>query len=175
MGEGRREQRPFALCPLPFALIHGSAGRRPSAERDRSALEIRGENPFKSRLFASAARTIQGLEDEDITPLVRSRAIADLPGIGSTTLAVLADLVETGDSEYLDHCARRRPKACGNARIPGLGPTRIHRIHEGLGLETVADLRALRETAPGELGWLWRKDSGKDLRGIAVLREISGS
>src|SRR4029453_7896421 len=86
-------------------------------------LEVRGENPFKSRAFAHAARTIGELEDEDITPLVRSRAIADRPGIGSTTLAVLADLVETGDSGYLDELRETTPEGLVEMlRIPGLGP-----------------------------------------------------
>ena len=65
------------------------------------------------------------------------------PGIGSTTLAVLSDLVETGDSGYLDELRETTPEGLVEMlRIPGLGPTRIHRIHTGLGVETVADLEA---------------------------------
>ena len=139
-------------------------------------LEVRGENPFKSRAFASAARTIQGLEDEDITPLVRSRAIADLPGIGSTTLAVLADLVETGDSEYLESLRETTPDGLVEMlRIPGLGPGRIHRIHTGLGIETVADLEvAARDGRLASLSGFGEKTAAKILRGVAVLRETSG-
>ncbi len=139
-------------------------------------LEVRGENPFKARAFASAARTIQGLDDEDITPLVRSRAIADLPGIGSTTLAVLADLVETGDSEYLDSLRETTPEGLVEMlRIPGLGPSRIHRIHTGLGIETVADLEvAARDGRLASLSGFGEKTAAKILRGVAVLRETSG-
>ncbi|HEY5546099.1 MAG TPA: DNA polymerase/3'-5' exonuclease PolX [Gemmatimonadaceae bacterium] len=139
-------------------------------------LEVRGENPFKSRAFATAARTVQGLEDEDIAPLVRSKAIADLPGIGSTTFAVLADLVETGDSEYLDQLRETTPEGLVEMlRIPGLGPARIHRIHTGLGLETVADLEAAaRDGRVASLSGFGEKTAAKILRGIAVLRETSG-
>ena len=139
-------------------------------------LEVRGENPFKSRAFASAARTVQGLEDEDITPLVRSRAIAALPGIGSTTLAVLADLVETGDSSYLESLRETTPEGLVEMlRIPGLGPTRIHRIHTGLGIDTVADLdAAARDGRLAGLSGFGAKTAAKILRGIAVLRETSG-
>jgi DNA polymerase (family 10) len=138
-------------------------------------LEVRGENPFKSRAFAHAARTVQGLEDEDIAPLVRSRAIADMPGIGSTTFAVLADLVETGDSEYLDQLREATPEGLVEMlRIPGLGPTRIHRIHTGLGLETVSDLElAARDGRLASLPGFGEKTAAKILRGIAVLRETS--
>jgi DNA polymerase (family 10) len=139
-------------------------------------LEVRGENPFKSRAFAHAARTIGELEDEDITPLVRSRAIADLPGIGSTTLAVLADLVETGDSGYLDQLRESTPEGLVEMlRIPGLGPTRIHRIHTGLGIETVADLEAAaKDGRLAGLSGFGEKTAAKILRGIAVLHETSG-
>jgi len=139
-------------------------------------LEVRGENPFKARAFATAARTIQGLEEEDIAPLVHSGAIAKLPGIGSTTLAVLADLVATGDSEYLDLLRETTPEGLVEMlRIPGLGPTRIHRLHTGLGLETVADLEtAARDGRLAALAGFGEKTAAKILRGIAALRETSG-
>ncbi|NUQ12904.1 MAG: histidinol-phosphatase, partial [Gemmatimonadaceae bacterium] len=106
-------------------------------------LEVRGENPYKARAFTSAARTLQSLETDDIGPLVRTRAIADLPGIGATTFAVLADLVDTGDSAYLDALREATPEGLVEMlRIPGLGPARVHKLHVGLGLESVADLEA---------------------------------
>ena len=106
-------------------------------------LEVRGENPFKSRAFTQAARTLSELDEADIAPMVRSKELAKLPGIGATTLAVLADLVETGDSSYLETLRETTPEGLVDMmRIPGLGPTRIHRIHEGLKVESVAELEA---------------------------------
>lgn len=139
-------------------------------------LEVRGENPFKSRAFATAARTIGELEEEDITQLVRSKKIADMPGIGSKTLAVLSDLVETGDSTYLDELRETTPEGLVEMlRIPGLGPTRIHRIHTGIGVETVADLEAAaKDGRLAGLSGFGTKTAAKILRGIAVLRETSG-
>jgi DNA polymerase (family 10) len=139
-------------------------------------LEVRGENPFKSRAFATAARTVGELDEEDITQLVRSKKIADLPGIGSKTLAVLSDLVETGDSGYLDELRETTPEGLVEMlRIPGLGPTRIHRIHTGLGVETVADLEAAaKDGRLAGLSGFGAKTAAKILRGIAILRETSG-
>ena len=139
-------------------------------------LEVRGENPFKSRAFATAARTVGELEEEDITQLVRSKKIADLPGIGSKTLAVLADLVETGDSGYLDELRETTPEGLVEMlRIPGLGPTRIPRIHTGLGVETVSDLEAAaKDGRLAGLSGFGVKTAAKILRGIAVRRETSG-
>lgn len=138
-------------------------------------LEVRGENPFKSRAFVHAARTIGELDEEDIAPLVRSKAIAKLPGIGATTLAVLADLVETGESSYLESLKDSTPEGLVEMmRIPGLGPTRIHRLHEGLGIETVADLEAAaRDGRIAKLSGFGVKTADKILKGIAILRETS--
>ena len=139
-------------------------------------LEVRGENQFKVRAFVQAARTIQGLDDEDIAPLIRSRSIADLPGIGSKTLSVLSDLVETGESQYLEELRESTPEGLVEMlRVPGLGPTRIHRIHTGLGIETVADLEAAANDGRlAALSGFGVKTAAKILRGIAVLRETSG-
>ena len=139
-------------------------------------LEVRGENPFKSRAFVHAARTIGELDDDDITPKVRSKEIAKLPGIGATTLAVLADLVETGESAYLESLKDSTPEGLVEMmRIPGLGPTRIHRLHEGLGIETVADLEsAARDGRIAKLSGFGVKTADKILKGIAILRETSG-
>ena len=139
-------------------------------------LEVRGENPFKSRAFAHAARTIGELEEEDIAPMVRSKEISKLPGIGSTTFAVLADLVETGESTYLESLRETTPRGLVEMlRIPGLGPTRIHRLHEGLGLETVADLEAAaRDGRIAKLSGFGLKTAEKILKGIGTLRETSG-
>jgi DNA polymerase (family 10) len=139
-------------------------------------LEVRGENPFKTRAFVHAARTIGELEQDDIAPLVRSKEIAKLPGIGSTTLAVLADLVETGDSTYLDALRETTPKGLIEMmRVPGLGPTRIHRIHEGLRIETVEELEAAaRDGRLAKLSGFGPKTADKILRGIVTFRESSG-
>jgi DNA polymerase (family 10) len=139
-------------------------------------LEVRVENPFKSRAFTQAARTVGELEDEDIGPLVRSKEIAKLQGIGATTLAVLADLVETGDSEYLESLRETTPRGLIEMlRIPGLGPTRIHRIHEGLKVETVSELEsAARDGRLAKLPGFGIKTADKILKGIASLREKSG-
>jgi DNA polymerase (family 10) len=141
-----------------------------------SLLEVRGENPFKSRAFTQAARVVGELEEEDIAPLVRSKEIAKLPGIGTGTLAVLSDLAETGDSEYLESLRETTPKGLVEMlRIPGLGPTRIHRIHEGLKVETVQDLEAAaRDGRLARLSGFGIKTADKILKGIASLREKSG-
>ena len=139
-------------------------------------LEVRGENPFKSRAFTHAARTIGELEEEDIAPMVRSKELSKLPGIGATTFAVLAELVETGESAYLQSLRESTPAGLVEMlRIPGLGPTRIQRLHEGLGIESVTDLEAaIKDGRIAKMSGFGVKTADKILKGIATLRETSG-
>lgn len=139
-------------------------------------LELRGENPFKARAFAGAARIIQGLPVPDVAPLVRSREIERLPGVGPATVAVLTDLIETGDSEYLDLLRETTPEGLFEMlRIPGLGPAKIHKLHTGLGVESVRDLEeAARDGRLAALRGFGEKTAARILRGIATLRESGG-
>lgn len=139
-------------------------------------LELRGAEPFKSRAFATASRVVQGLQVDDIAPLVRSREISRLRGIGPVTVAVLEDLVATGDSEYLDLLRETTPEGLIEMlRIPGLGPARIHKLHAGLGVDTVQELEeAAHDGRLASLPGFGEKTAARILRGIASLRESTG-
>src|SRR3712207_5134435 len=73
-------------------------------------LELRGENRFKVRAYRSAARAVVALDTDDIGPLYRSGELAALTGVGPATLAVLADLVESGESRYLEQLRENLPE-----------------------------------------------------------------
>src|SRR6476660_735363 len=106
-------------------------------------LELRAENKFKSRAYRGAAKAVLALETDDITPLLRSGALAKIKGIGASTLAVLTDLVESGESRYLEELRLNLPDGILELlRVPGLGPEKIERLHEALGIATLDDLEA---------------------------------
>lgn len=106
-------------------------------------LELRAENQFKSRAYRGAAKAVLALETDDITPLLRSGALAKIKGIGASTLAVLTDLVESGESRYLEELRLDLPDGILELmRVPGLGPEKIERLHEALGIATLDDLEA---------------------------------
>jgi DNA polymerase (family 10) len=106
-------------------------------------LELRAENRFKSRAYRGAAKAVLALDSDDITPLLRSGALAKIKGIGSSTLAVLTELVESGESRYLEQLRLDLPEGIVELmRVPGLGPEKIERLHEALGIATLDDLEA---------------------------------
>ena len=75
-----------------------------------SLLELRGEDRYRVRAYRSAARAVLATDTDDIAPLLRSGELKDLPGVGPATLAVLRDLVETGESSMLDRLREGTPE-----------------------------------------------------------------
>jgi len=61
-------------------------------------LELKGENPFKSRAYYNAARTIELLE-EDIETLVKEDRLKEIKGIGEAINKKITELVLTGKME----------------------------------------------------------------------------
>ena len=106
-------------------------------------LELRAENRFKSRAYRGAAKAVLALDTDDLGPLVRSGELAKVRGIGRATLAVLTDLVESGESRYLEQLRLDLPDGILDLmRVPGLGPEKIERLHETLGVASLDDLEA---------------------------------
>src|SRR5687767_1625186 len=86
-------------------------------------LELHGENRFKARAYTLAARAVQALDADDLSPLLRSGELANTSGLGPATLSVIRDLVETGDSSYLERLRESTPEGLLEMlRVPGLGP-----------------------------------------------------
>src|SRR5687768_16799883 len=106
-------------------------------------LAFRAENQFKARAYRNAAKAVLALNADDLTPLYRSGELASVRGLGRATLAVIADLVENGESRYLEQLRQHVPEGVVELmRVPGLTPVKIQQIHEALGVSTVDELEA---------------------------------
>jgi DNA polymerase (family 10) len=136
-------------------------------------LELKGENTFKCRAYQGAAKGLLTLNADDLAPLYESGELGAVRGLGPATLAVVRDLVETGESRYLEQLRESTPEGLLDMLdVPGMTPARIHLVHEQLGIETVEDLEAAAKD--GRLSKLpkWGpKTSEKILKGIAQMRE----
>jgi DNA polymerase (family X) len=135
-------------------------------------LELKGENRFKSAAYGNAARAILAVQTDDLRPALASGELAELKGIGPATLSTIRELVENGESSYLEQLRTEIPEGLLEMlRVPGLGTAKIHKIHEGLGVSSLAELEAAAQD--GRLAKLPRFGAGtaaKILKGIAYLR-----
>jgi DNA polymerase (family 10) len=103
-------------------------------------LELKGENPFKSRAYQNAARTIESL-GEPLDKVVAEARLADIKGIGDALQQKITELVTTGRLQYYEDLkASIPPGLVAMLDIPGLGPKKIKALHDELGIESVEQL-----------------------------------
>ncbi|MEJ7810375.1 MAG: DNA polymerase/3'-5' exonuclease PolX [Gemmatimonadaceae bacterium] len=136
-------------------------------------LELQGENRFKSRAYAIAARAVRALDADSLRDMHRSGALASVAGLGPATLGVIGELVETGESSYFERLRESMPAGLIEMlRVPGLGTAKIHAIHQGLGLGSVRELEdAARDGRLASLKGFGPKTAERILKGVALLRE----
>ena len=135
-------------------------------------LQTKGDQRFKARAYAGAARSLAALDTDDLAPLLHSGELAGTQGIGPATLSVIRELVETGESSYLTGLREGMPAGLLDLmRVPGLSVPKIQLIHDALGVETVEDLERVAQN--GQLAGLpkfGKKTAEKILRGIEISR-----
>jgi DNA polymerase (family 10) len=124
-------------------------------------LEIEGGNPFRSRAYRRAARTIEGLPKSVASMLKEGEDLSELPGIGKDLAGKIAAIVATGKFDLLESLKHELPGELAEmASLPGLGPKRVKLIHDKLGIGSMDDLR--RAAKSGRL---------RELRGFGVKLE----
>lgn len=107
--------------------------------------------------------------------MLRSGELAAVRGLGPATLAVVRDLVETGESRYLESLRENTPEGLLELmRVPGLSLEKIHKLHAELGIESLAELEEAAQS--GRLrkakGW-GAKTTEKLLASISFMRNAS--
>ena len=134
-------------------------------------LELHGENKFKARAYDTAAKALRGFPN-DLAGALESGELAAVRGLGPATLAVVRDLVEHGQSRYLEQLRQTTPEGLLELLdVPGLTPAKIHAIHEALGIESVEELEeAARDGRLAKLPRYGKKTADRILAGIASMR-----
>jgi DNA polymerase (family X) len=105
-------------------------------------LELKGENPFKTRAYANAARAIEA-SSEPLSKLVSENRLGEIKGIGDALQKKITELVTTGKLAYYEDLkASVPPGLLAMMEIPGVGPKKIKALYDELKIETVEQLEA---------------------------------
>jgi len=130
-------------------------------------LELAGENPFKSRAYYQASRTIDQL-DRDIHDVVQDGSLSAIKGIGTALSQKITEYVTTGRLAYYDELKSRIPPGlCELVSIPGLGPRKVKKLYDILSITTVGELEyACLENRLVDLPGFGKKSQEKFLTGI---------
>ena len=108
-------------------------------------LEVKGELVFKTVAYHRAADAI-GRAPFDVAGAYRAGDKPRIPGVGAAIGDKIAELAKTGRMAFHERLRTEVPASLVELlRIPGLGPRTVRQIYEGLGIETIEDLRLAAE------------------------------
>ena len=135
-------------------------------------LELKGENPFKTRAYVNGARTLEGLT-EPLETLIEEERLGEIKGIGNALVEKITELVETGELEYYNTLkASIPPGLIEMLDVQGMGPKKVKAINEKLGVETIEELEKACESGKvAELDGFGAKSQEKILESIAFKRQ----
>lgn len=131
-------------------------------------LELKGENPFKVRAYQSGARALDSLE-RDLGEVIAEEGLGEVPGIGKALVEKITTLYETGRLEFYEKLRDSIPAGLIDMLdIQGLGPKKIKKIHDALGVDTLEALQqACEEDKVAGLPGFGAKTQENILKGIA--------
>jgi DNA polymerase (family X) len=139
-------------------------------------IELREGNPFRVRSYRNAAQAVRGLSERLERMRARGEDLSKIPNIGESTSKKIAEILDTGTCARLEALRKSVPSGLADVmRLPGLGPKKVMRLYEELGVESVADVkRACEAREVRELKGMGARTEEKLLRGIATVHATAG-
>jgi DNA polymerase (family 10) len=130
-------------------------------------LELKGENPFKTRAYSNAARAIEAL-GEPLAKVVSENRLGDINGIGEALQKKITELVTTGRLAYYEDLKASVPPGLrAMLDIPGVGPKKIITLRKELGVESIEQLeQACRDGRVAKLKGFGEKTAANICEGI---------
>jgi DNA polymerase (family 10) len=137
-------------------------------------LELKGENPFKTRAYHNAARVLEGL-GEPLEKIVAEKRLGDLKGFGEALQDKVVTLVTTGRLKYYDDLKASLPPGLpGLLEIQGVGPKKVKRLYDELGIDSIEKLEAAcKDNKIAVLEGFGEKSQAKILEAIAFKRQFA--
>ncbi len=137
-------------------------------------LELKGENPFKSRAYVNAARALENLS-EPLEKTIGENRLTEVPGIGEAIGEKIKTLATTGRLEYYEQLRESIPPGLVEMlEVPGLGPKKIKALHDALGIDSLEALEAACKAGKvAELKGFGQKTAANICEGINRRRDYA--
>jgi hypothetical protein len=128
-----------ASAPNGAGWNHWIAARFRDAAR---LLEQQGADPFRTGAYARAATALDGMEASvaDIHAEGGMEALIDLPAIGKSLAAAIAEMLQTGKWQQLERLRGSLDPEKLYRTIPGVGPKLAAGIVSALDIDTLEEL-----------------------------------
>lgn len=144
-------------------------------EQVAALLELKeGSSVFEVRAYENAARSVSALSG-DIEELARAGKLKGTPGLGSTIIKRIEELLTTGKMAFYEELVSTTPEIkLQMMRIPGVGPKKINAIYNQLHVNSIDELvQVCQEHKVAALPGFGKKTEDKILQGIAFLAQHS--
>ncbi|MGX5829993.1 PHP domain-containing protein [Mesorhizobium sp. 43Arga] len=103
---------------------------------------LRAGNPYRTRAYLRAADSLTTLS-QPLDRIIAAGALTKIPGIGDAIAAIVTKLHETGMHPSLQKLREEVPAGVMELfAIPGLRPDKILKLHQALGVNSLAELEA---------------------------------
>ncbi len=138
-------------------------------------MEILGEDRFRINSYRKVARVIGELPT-DVEALLASGELANVPGVGKSSLAKIEEFVKTGAIKAHQELLAKVPAELPTLlTIPGMGPKGVKAVYEKLKVTSIAELkRAIDDGSLAQLAGFGEKKAAGIARGIAFLEQSTG-
>ena len=138
-------------------------------------LELKGENPFKTRAYRNGADIIRDFEG-DFLQRAKDDELKGIKGVGDALQQKLHELASTGSLQYhLDLRAEFPETLFELFELQGLGPKKIKALYDELSISTLGGLkRACKDGSVAGLKGFGKKTAEKILSAIDTRERFSG-
>jgi DNA polymerase (family 10) len=126
---------------------------------------------FKPRAYRKAARTVESLS-KPIEEFHEKGKLQELPGVGESIAEKIAEIIETGTSQYYANLKAELPVDVEELiSVEGMGPKTVKKLYQNLGVKTLEDLeRAAKQHKIREIKGLGPKVEENILERIELAK-----
>jgi DNA polymerase (family 10) len=138
-------------------------------------MEILGEDRFRINSYRKVARII-GDTPTDVEALLATGDLANMPGIGKSSLAKIEEFVKTGTIKAHKELLSKIPQSLLELlTVPGMGPKGTKVVYEKLKVTNIAQLKAaIQNGSVAELAGFGQKKAAAIVKGIEFLEKSTG-
>jgi DNA polymerase (family 10) len=138
-------------------------------------MEILGEDRFRINSYRTVSRAIEEMP-LDIEVMLETGRLADVPGIGKSSLARIEEYVKTGEIQAHQELLAKVPSTLLELlRVPGVGPKSVKTLFDNLHVSSTAELKkAIDEGTVETLPGFGAKKAAAIRRGIEFLEKSTG-
>ncbi|WP_353026733.1 hypothetical protein [Mesorhizobium sp. M1399] len=106
---------------------------------------MRGDNPYRIKAYLRAADSLTALS-QPLDRIIAAGALTNIPGIGDAIADIVTKLYQTGTHPSLEKLREDVPAGVMELfAIPGLRPDKILKLHQALGVNSLAEPRPQQE------------------------------